>query len=64
MTRIIDGNALPGPAGTAALAGGGSITPGPFPCAGTFTGTGAIVAGTAVGGCGSLFPLNGAYGGI
>src|ERR1700724_2960010 len=63
-TQIIDANALPGPAGTAALAGGGSIAPGGYPCAATITATGAIVAGTAVGGCGSLFPGNGAYGGM
>jgi hypothetical protein len=62
-TQIIDANALPGPAGTAVLAGGGSITPGAFGCAATITATGAIVAGTAVGGCGSLLPGTGAYGG-
>ncbi len=62
-TQIIDVNGLPGPAGTAALAGAGTITPGGFPCAATVTGaTG--VAGTAVGGCGALFPGNGAYGGM
>src|SRR5580692_8959624 len=55
-TQIIDANALPGPAGTTALAGGGSIAPGGYPCAATITATGAIVAGTAVGGCGALFP--------
>jgi hypothetical protein len=62
-TQIIDANALPGPAGTAALAGGGTITPGGFPCAATITATGAIVAGTAAGGCGTLLPGAGAYGG-
>ena len=62
-TQIIDANALPGPAGTQALAGGGTIVPGGYPCAATVTGnTG--VAGTAVGGCGSLFPGAGAYGGM
>jgi hypothetical protein len=63
-TQIIDANALPGPAGTAALAGGGTIAPGGFPCAATITATGAIVAGTAAGGCGSVLPGNGAYGGM
>src|SRR5258708_6374907 len=62
-TQIIDANALPGPAGTAALAGGGTITPGGFPCAATVTGNSGV-AGTAVGGCGSLFPGAGAYGGM
>ena len=62
-TQIIDANGLPGPAGTQALAGAGTIIPGGFPCAATVTGnTG--VGGTAVGGCGSLFPGNGAYGGF
>ena len=62
-TQIIDANALPGPAGTQALAGGGTIIPGGYPCAATVTGnTG--VGGTAVGGCGALFPGNGAYGGF
>ncbi len=37
-TQIIDANALPGPAGTQALAGGGTIAPGGFPCAATVTG--------------------------
>ena len=58
-TQIIDVNALPGPAGTGVLAGGGSITPGAFGCAATIT----APAGTSVGGCGSLFPGAGAYGG-
>ena len=54
-TQIIDANALPGPAGTQALAGGGTIIPGGYPCAATVTGnTG--VAGTAVGGCGCAVP--------
>ena len=62
-TQIIDANGLPGPAGTQALAGAGTIIPGGFPCAATVTGnTG--VAGTAVGGCGALFPGTGAYGGM
>jgi hypothetical protein len=62
-TQIIDANGLPGPAGTQALAGAGTITPGGYPCAATVTGnTG--VAGTAVGGCGSLLPGAGAYGGM
>ncbi len=61
-TQIIDANGLPGPAGTQALAGAGTIIPGGYPCAATVTGnTG--VGGTAVGGCGSLFPGAGAYGG-
>jgi hypothetical protein len=62
-TQIIDVNALNAPAGTAALAGGGTITPGGFPCAATVTGNSGV-AGTAVGGCGALFPGNGAYGGM
>jgi hypothetical protein len=62
-TQIIDANGLPGPAGTQALAGAGTIIPGGYPCAATVTGnTG--VAGTAVGGCGALFPGTGAYGGM
>ena len=62
-TQIIDANGLPGPAGTQVLAGAGTIAPGGYPCAATVTGnTG--VAGTAVGGCGGLFPGNGAYGGM
>jgi hypothetical protein len=60
-TQIIDANALPGPAGTAALAGGGTITPGSYPCAATGN---SGVAGTAVGGCSSLLPGTGAYGGM
>ncbi|HWX85443.1 MAG TPA: porin, partial [Xanthobacteraceae bacterium] len=32
-TQIIDANALPGPAGTAPLAAGGTIIPGSYPCA-------------------------------
>jgi len=61
MTQIIDANALPGPAGTAPLAAGGTIIPGSYPCALTAT---APAAGTAVGGCASLFPGTGAYGGM
>ena len=62
-TQIIDANGLPGPAGTQALAGAGTIAPGGYPCAATVTGnTG--VAGTSVGGCGALFPGAGAYGGM
>jgi hypothetical protein len=62
-TQIIDANGLPGPAGTQALAGAGTIIPGGYPCAATVTGnTG--VGGTAVGGCGALFPGAGAYGGM
>jgi len=49
-TQIIDVNALPGPAGTAALAGGGTIIPGGY--------------ASGVTGGGSLFPGNGAYGGM
>ena len=60
-TQIIDANALPGPAGTAPLAAGGTIIPGSYPCALTAT---APAAGTAVGGCSSLFPGTGAYGGM
>jgi hypothetical protein len=60
-TQIIDANALPGPAGTGALAAGGTIIPGSYPCALTAT---APAAGTAVGGCSSLFPGTGAYGGM
>jgi hypothetical protein len=63
-TQIIDANALPGPAGTAVLAGGGTIIPGGYPCAATITATGAIVAGTSAGGCSTLSPGNGAYGGF
>jgi hypothetical protein len=62
-TQIIDQNALPGPAGTAALAGGGSIAPGGYPCAATATAPAPVVGGTAVGGCGSVLPGAGAYGG-
>jgi hypothetical protein len=60
-TQIIDANALPGPAGTLPLAGGGTIIPGGYPCAATVS---FPAAGTAVGGCGSLFPGAGAYGGM
>jgi len=61
MTQIIDMNAQPGPAGTLPLAGGGTIIPGGFPCAATVS---FPAAGTAVGGCGALFPGAGAYGGM
>src|SRR4029077_9714841 len=62
-TQIIDANGLPGPAGTQALAGAGTIIPGGYPCAATVTvATG--VAGTPVGGCSALFPGSGAYGGM
>jgi Porin subfamily len=63
-TQIIDANGLPGPAGTAALAGAGTIIPGGYPCAVTASAPAPIVAGTAAGGCGSEFPGTGAYGGF
>jgi hypothetical protein len=49
-TQIIDANGLPGPAGTAPLAAGGTIIPGGY--------------ASAVTGGGALFPGNGAYGGM
>jgi hypothetical protein len=64
VTQIIDASGLPGPAGTAPLAGAGSILAGAFPCAATATAPAPVVAGTSVAGCGSLFPGAGAYGGM
>jgi Porin subfamily len=64
-TQIIDANALPPSApvgGFAALSGAGSISGG-YPCAATVTSAGGI-PGSGVGGCGSLLPGNGAYGGM
>src|SRR5258708_26500224 len=49
-TQIIDANALPTVAGTFVLAGGGTITPGGFPCAATLT-SAAGLAGNSVGAC-------------
>src|ERR1700730_5046486 len=65
-TQIIDTNGLPPSAptgGFAALPSAGTIPPGGDPCAATVTSFGGI-PGTGVGGCNSLLPGAGAYGGM
>jgi hypothetical protein len=78
-TQIIDQNALPGfTLGTGAgiqtvvaigqpFGNGGSVAPGSYPCVATYTAPTNVgstnESSAAVGGCSSLFPGNGAYGG-
>ena len=62
-TQIIDANGLPGPAGTASSRWRRHHHSRWLSLRGDVTATGTGVAGTAVGGCGSLLPGAGAYGG-